>query len=47
MPQDISPRRARASRGIEHLFRALDVGRDEAVLDGTDHDEINLDGQDR
>src|SRR5450830_1654646 len=39
--------RACASRGIENLLRALDVGGDETVLDGVDHDEIYLDGQNR
>src|SRR5665647_1837732 len=39
--------RACASRGIENLLRALDVGCDETVLDGVDHDEIYLDGQNR
>src|SRR5450756_1700650 len=39
--------RACASRGIENLLRALDVGGDETVLDGGDHDEIYLDGQNR
>src|SRR5450756_1513928 len=39
--------RACASRDIENLLRALDVGCDETVLDGVDHDEIYLDGQNR
>src|SRR5659263_443342 len=42
-----SERYACASRGIENLLRALDVGGDETVLDGVDHDEIYLDGQNR
>src|SRR5674476_367472 len=36
---------AGASRGIENLLRALDVGGDETVLDGVDHHEIYLYGQ--
>src|SRR5450759_2365217 len=43
----MSERYACASRGIENLPRALDVGGDETVLDGVDHDEIYLDGQNR
>src|SRR5450759_730437 len=43
----MSERYACASRGIENLLRALDVGGDETVLDGVDHDEIYLDGQNR
>jgi len=36
-----------ASHRRETLLRALDVGGDETILDGVDHDEIYLNGQDR
>src|SRR5450759_4310627 len=41
----MSARYARASHCIENLPRALDVGGDETVLDGVDHDEVDVDGQ--
>src|SRR3990172_13289599 len=41
----MSAKWARASRGIQHPFRAMDVACDVWVLDGPHHDQVDLQPQ--